>query len=123
MNNERSDQQELKVTISDKTKTGGLISLSISKFISPDADPLVSIELLTNELQSLVSKKVKEFEPKEAVQTIKAAFDVPQQNISNQSFQICEKCGAPKSKYVKAGVSKAGKPYNAFYGCSNKDCR
>ena len=42
--------------------------------------------------------------------------------LTNQVPQQCPKCGS-SIKLVPAGVSKrTGKPYNAFYACSNRDC-
>lgn len=33
----------------------------------------------------------------------------------------CERCGSDM-KFVKGGISKAGKPYGAFWSCSDREC-
>jgi len=103
VDNSRGDQQEIKVTISDKTKAGGLISLSISKMISPDSDAISCIERLTDEVQGLLQKKLADFAPKE-VQNVQQQFNVPQQNVVNQSIiPNCPVCGK-QMKMNKAGT-------------------
>lgn len=43
-------------------------------------------------------------------------------NVVSSGLKPCDKCNS-EFKLVPGGVSKAsGKPYNSFYGCSNRDC-
>jgi hypothetical protein len=42
-------------------------------------------------------------------------------SLPSQQDKSCPTCKA-KLEYRPKGISKEGKPYGAFYSCSNKDC-
>lgn len=49
--------------------------------------------------------------------------ETSQQMPEGNDFEKCSKCGSLKDRWVPPGVSKAGKKYSGFWGCSNRSCR
>ena len=94
-------------------------------WVSQDCSELESHSVVSKSLESQAKMIFAESTCKrtdkqpEQIKQMQQAFNVPPQNITNNSLNNCAVCGATL-KHVPAGVSKkTGKAYNAFVSCPN----
>jgi hypothetical protein len=61
--------------------------------------------------------------PANVTQMPQAQEQAQQTMVAQGAFDICPIHNIPKDRWVPAGVSKAGRRYQGFYGCSVQGCR
>jgi len=79
---------------------------------------IFNIQIVGEDNDAQVAKKPTQRKPEPQKATETEEFDGSLPDLLHK----CSKCGK-SMKYIKAGTSKAGKKYNAFYACQNQDCK